>query len=420
MPEYFIIRGGRKLEGEISVAAAKNSALPILASSILTSRPIRVANLPQIEDVSRMTELLADLGAVFSKEKSSAEISSRRVRKTDLNYKIADRFRASIVLTGPLLARFGAVSFPHPGGCTLGKRPINFFIDGFKALGARVGKKGSIFKVTAEKLKGAKFVFPAVSVTGTETMLMAASLAHGKTILKNAAQEPEVEDLAEFLNLLGAKIKGAGTSTIEIEGVKNLKGGEWRLIPDRIEAGTFIILGAATGSRLKVKNCDPSHFDVLLTHLERAGVNFETGSDYVLIKPSKNFKPQNIITKEYPGFATDLQAPWTVLATQMNGLSMVHETIYDGRLFYTDTLNQMGADILMADPHRIIIKGPTPLFGKKIASPDIRAGIALIIAALLAKGETTIDNIYQIDRGYEKIDERLRSIGADIKRISRP
>ncbi len=413
MADYFVINGGKKLEGEISIGNAKNASLKILAASILARKPIKISNLPQIEDINRMKELLVDLGAKFDSE----SLNSARIKKTDLNYKIADRFRASIVLTGPILARYGKVSFPHPGGCTLGKRPINFFIDGFKALGARVQKTGQIFTVSSKKLIGGKFVFPNVSVTGTENMMMAATLAKGKTILKNSACEPEIENLAAFLNSLGAKISGAGTPIIEIEGVETLSGGTWNGMPDRIEAGTFIILAAATRSRLKIKNCDPGHLDVLLSLLQNAGVNLEIGTDYVIVKPSKKLKAIDIKTREYPGFATDLQAPLTVLLTQVEGISLVHETIYDGRLFYTDILNQMGADIIMADPHRIIVRGPTKLHGKKIYSPDIRAGMALIIAALIAKGESVVDNIYQIDRGYEKIDERLRALGADIKRV---
>ena len=416
MAEQFIINGGKKLEGKIIIGNAKNAALKILAASILTSKPIKVANLPQIEDVNRMKELLIDLGTEFY----SDILDSSCLKKTNLDYKIADRFRSSIVLTGPLLTRFGKVSFPHPGGCTLGKRPINLFIEGFKTLGATIKKNGQIFAAISKnkKLIGNKFIFPMVSVTGTETLMMAATLAEGKTILKNTACEPEVENLAKFLNSLGAKISGAGTPMIVIEGVKSLKGGKWDGMPDRIEAGTFIILGAATNSHIKVENCEPNHLDVLLAMLQKAGANLEIGKNYVIVKPAGRLKSVDITTREYPGFATDLQAPFTVLMTQANGVSLIHETIYDGRLFYTDILNQMGADIIMADPHRVIVRGPSSLHGKKIYSPDIRAGMALVIAALLAKGQSTIDNIYQIDRGYDKIDGRLRALGADIKRVS--
>jgi UDP-N-acetylglucosamine 1-carboxyvinyltransferase len=415
MSDYFVINGGKKLKGEVAIGNAKNAALKILAASILSSSPIKIPALPQIEDINRMKELLLDLGMTVKGD----VFDSSNIRKTDLNYGIADRFRASIVLTGPLLTRFGKVSFPHPGGCTLGKRPIDFFIDGFKTLGAEIKKKGSVFTIISKskKLVGNKFVFPTISVTGTETLMMAATLAEERTILKNAACEPEVQNLAEFLNSLGAKISGAGTPTIIINGVKFLKGGEWQGMPDRIEAGTFIILAVATNSNIRVKNCEPDHLDNLFTMLEKAGANLEIIKDCVIIKAAKKLKSVDITTREYPGFATDLQAPFTVLLTQAHGISLVHETIYEGRLFYTDILNQMGADIVMADPHRVIIHGPNRLKAKKIHSPDIRAGMALVIAALLAKGRSIIDNIYQIDRGYEKIDERLKALGADIKRV---
>ncbi|MEK7197845.1 MAG: UDP-N-acetylglucosamine 1-carboxyvinyltransferase [Patescibacteria group bacterium] len=414
MAEYFIINGGKKLEGEITIGVAKNAALKILAASVLSSEPVKFAKLPEIEDISRMKELLFDLGAKFLPDNN---LDSSKIKKTNLNYDIASRFRASIVLTGPLLAKFGSVSFPHPGGCTLGKRPIDFFIEGFKALGAKVKRNGDIFTVLAKKLVGNKFVFPVVSVTGTENLMMAATLAAGKTILKNAACEPEIENLAQFLNSLGAKISGAGTSKIEIEGVKNINGGSWNGIPDRIEAGTFIILAVASRGNIKIKNCNPDHLEVLLSLLQKAGANLEIGVDYVIVKPVRNLKAIDVKTREYPGLATDLQAPLTVLLTQASGISLVHETIYDGRLFYTDILNQMGADIIMADPHRVIVRGPSKLRGKKIHSPDIRAGMALIIAAIISQGQSIIDNIYQIDRGYEKIEKRLQSLGADIKRV---
>lgn len=410
-----MIKGGKRLEGEIPVFNAKNAALKILAASVLTSKNIQLADLPQIEDIERMKELLIDLGAKFSSENI---LNTSGIKKTALDYKIANRFRASIVLTGPLLARFGQVSFPHPGGCTLGKRPIDFFIEGFKSFGATVKKNGQIFRVSSQnkKLIGNKFIFPTISVTGTETLMMMAVLAKGKTILKNTACEPEIENLAKFLNSLGAKITGAGTPVITIEGVNTLKNGSWKGIPDRIEAGTFVILGVATNSNIKITDCEPDHLDVLLTLLQKAGASFEIGKNYILVKPVKNLKSVNITTREYPGFATDLQAPFTVLMTQTNGVSLIHETIYDGRLFYTDILNQMGADITMADPHRVIVRGPTILHGKRIYSPDIRAGMALLIAALLAKEPSVIDNVYQIDRGHDKIDERLKVLGADIQR----
>lgn len=417
MSERFVIKGGKKLEGEITVFNAKNAALKILAASLLTESDIKMVYPPNIEDILRMKELLGDLGVKIASKGSNLVISARNLHKSELKHEIASRFRASIILTAPILARLGKVTFPHPGGCTLGKRPIDFFTEGFQAMGAKVKQSGDNFTVRASKLKGAKIIFPKVSVTGTETMIMAAALAQGNTILKNVACEPEVVDLVQFLRQMGAKIQGEGSSTIKVEGVKSLNGAAWSGLPDRIEAGTFLILAAACGRNVRIKNFNPEHLEVLIYILDKVGVPLEISSDSVTVRQPRKLKPFNIVTKEYPGFATDLQAPFTVLMTQAQGTSLIHETIYDGRLFYTDILNQMGANIIMADPHRVIISGPTLLHGKKIFSPDIRAGIGLVIAALVARGETQIDNIYQIDRGYEKIDERLKALGADIVRV---
>ncbi len=299
----------------------------------------------------------------------------------------------------------------------IGERPIDLFIDGFKALGAKVDYDGSLYNISGKVLKGTKFVFSNISVTGTETLMMASCLAEGETILKNCACEPEVESLANFLNSCGAKIEGAGSPYIKIKGVKKLSGGEYVTIPDRIEAGSFAILAVATGSKIKINNCNPDHLDCLLGLFERVGVRTRTGKNYMEIIPPKAFKSLSVKTREYPGFPTDLQAPFCVLLTQSEGQALVHETIYEGRLNWTDELKRMGADILSLDPHRIQIKGPIQLRGREIESPDIRAGMAYIIAALCAEGRSTIHNVYQIDRGYEKIEERLRKIGADIRRI---
>ncbi len=317
-----------------------------------------------------------------------------------------------------MLARFGEVTLPYPGGCVIGMRPIDIFIDGFKTLGVEVKENKNGFHFKTKKLKGAKFIFPIISVTATETLMMAATLAKEKTILINAACEPEILALADYLNSCGAKISGAGTNTIIIKGVNKLSANVFDIIPDRIEAGTFAIMAAATNSDLIIKNCNPTHLEIPLLMLKKVGVNLQTGKDYIHIFSSKNLKATNIITHEYPGFITDLQAPFTVLLTQAQGMSLARETIYEGRLFYIDKLNKMGANIILCDPHRVIINGPTKLYGKKVESPDIRAGMAMVIAALIAKGQTEIDNIYQIDRGYEKIEERLQKLGVNIKRIN--
>jgi len=414
----FVINGGKKLSGTIEVRGAKNAALKLFAASLLTKKPVKLINVPEVEDVSRMSELLRNLGAKVDHIRNGEyRIVADNINSTSINPEIAKKLRASIVLAGPLLARMGKVVFPHPGGCVIGERPIDVFIDGFMAMGAKLNSGDGIYEISAKKLKGSRFVFHNVSVTGTETMMMTAVLAKGITILKNCACEPEIESLADFLNLCGAKIKGAGTHTIIVSGVSRLKGGMCRVIPDRIEAGSFALLAAASGSSIKIKNCDPSHLDSLLNFFKKAGVNLKTSSDSMELNPSDKIQAFGIKTREYPGFPTDLQAPLCVLLTQSEGQALVHETIYEGRLAWTEELKRMGADILNLDPHRVEIRGPTKLRGREIESPDLRAGMAYVIAALCAEGESIINNVYQIDRGYEKIEERLQKIGADIKRI---
>ncbi len=417
MESKFVINGGKKLKGEIKVKGAKNAALKVFAAAVLTSGTVRLSNVPEVEDIVRISELLKDLGVKISHPKyGEYHVTASKIKKVPMNSDIASKLRASIVLTASLLARTGQVKFPHPGGCVIGERPIDIFLDGYKSLGATINYQNGLYEIKAKKLTGAKFVFNTVSVTGTEAMLMAASLAKGKTILKNCACEPEVESLANFLNSCGAKIQGAGTPFITIEGVDSLKGGEYETIPDRIEAGTFAILAAATKSNVLIKNCEPEHLDSLWNVLRNAGVNLKIGKDSVEVFPLR-LKAVNVKTHEYPGFPTDLQAPFCVLLTQAEGQGLVHETIFEGRLLWLDDLKRMGANVLTHDPHRISIQGPTKLRSRDIESPDLRAGMAYLIAALCAKGKSTINNVYQIDRGYEKIEERLRKIGADIKRI---
>jgi UDP-N-acetylglucosamine 1-carboxyvinyltransferase len=419
MMERFVIKGGKPLKGEIRVNGAKNAALKLLAASLLTDKEWTISNVPQIEDIFRLLELLKSVGAeVQNNRKGVYRIKSEKIKADSLDLDVAKKLKGSILMSGPLLARCGRAVFSQPGGCVIGQRPRDIFLDGFKAFGVKVKESPKGYFLSVNNLKGAKFVFPVVSVTATETMMLAAVLAKGKTFLKNSACEPEIAALADFLNSCGAKIKGAGTPLIEIEGVNSLKGGEAQVIPDRIEAGSFILLGAASNSPIKITNLIPEHLDVLWFLLRKAGVNLEIGKDSVIIKPGRRLKSVNLKTHEYPGFATDLQAPFTVLMTQAKGISLIHETIFEGRLFYTDILNQMGAKIIMCDPHRVVVQGPTKLYGRNLLSPDLRAGIALVIASLIAKGESIIENIYQIDRGYERVEERLSGIGADIRRLN--
>lgn len=416
MEKYKII-GRHPLSGEIKVAGAKNAALKILAASILSSEICQVDNVPEIEDIKRLAEILENLGAKISWQKSTLTIDPSQLHKSTPDEQLVKKLRSSIMLAGPLLARYGEVTMSHPGGCIIGQRPIDLFLSAFKSLGADIFEHGESFTLKAKKLTGAKIILPKISVTVTESLMMTSCLAEGVTTIVNAAMEPEIPALAAYLNSCGAKITGAGTPQIIIEGVKDLRGGKYELMPDRIEAGSLVMMGLATNSHLKVTSCRPDHLETVLTILKQAGANLDIGQNYIITKPS-HLRGTDIQTHEYPGFPTDLQAPFTVLMTQAHGRSLIHETIFDGRLFYTDKLKAMGADIIMCDPHRVVIGGPTKLSGKKLESPDLRAGMALLIAGLCAEGETIIDNIYQIERGYENIVLRLKSLGAKIDKIN--
>ena len=419
--------GGKlSLSGEIKVGGAKNAALKVMASSILFGSGIKLTNVPEIEDVYRMNELLADMGAKVKREAPHKYfVDASSLKHMDLDYQLSKRMRASVVLTGPLLARYKKVSFPHPGGCVIGARPIDLFLEGFRKMGAKAAVRGKRYVITAPKggLRGAEMFFGLQSVTATETFLMTAVLAKGKTILKNCAMEPEIKSLADYLSSCGARIKGAGGTTIEIEGTGPLeaRGKIYDTLPDRIEAGSFLILGACAGKKLSIKNCRPEHFESLTHILRELGVKMEIGGDYVVVKGGRPKAPQGeyqIKTHEYPGLATDLQAPLVVLLTQTEGESRVHETIFDGRLAYTQDLVKMGANITLWDSNRATIKGRTALSGKELEGPDIRAGLAFVIAAILAEGRSVISNVYLIDRGYENVEKRLLDIGVKIKRIS--
>jgi UDP-N-acetylglucosamine 1-carboxyvinyltransferase len=420
MPK-FIINGGKTLSGKIAVSGAKNSALKIIPAALLSSETLTIKNLPMIEDVERSFEVLTDLGAKINRHGNEAEINTSDLNSIELNAKMANKFRGSIMFVGPMLARFKEVKFPHPGGCVIGAggRPIDLFLDGYRAVGAKIEEvSGKFYHIKADKLQGAEYFFPLVSVTATESMMMTATLIPGTTTLKNCAMEPEITALADYLNSQGAKIKGAGTPTMVIEGQEKISAGTFTVIPDRIETGSFVIMAAAANANLEITNCTPEHIMTLLQILKKIGVDFSLGLDWIKINSGKRpLSAQDIRTHEYPGFATDLQAPYVVLMTQAQGTALIHETIYDRRLIWTDMLSQMGANITMCDPHRVVVQGPTKLYGKRLMSPDLRAGIALVIAGLIAEGTTEIDNIYQIDRGYEKLEERLRGLGADITRV---
>ena len=363
--EKYKIMGHHPLSGNIKVSGAKNAALKVLAASILSSEICHINNVPQIEDIKRMTEILESLGTKISWNESSLTIDPGGIKKSTADQHLIKQLRSSIMIAGPLLARFGEVTMSHPGGCIIGKRPVDLFMSGFKAMGAEIFDHGDSFTLKAKQLTGAKIILPKISVTVTESLMMTACLANGITTIVNAAMEPEIPALADYLNRCGAKITGAGTPRIIIEGVKQLSGSKIELIPDRIEAGSFVMLGLATNSKITITNCNPDHLETVLTILKNAGANLEIGPDYIKTNPSY-MRGSEIQTHEYPGFATDLQAPYTVLMTQADGRSLIHETIFEGRLFYTDKLNTMGADIIMCDPHRVIVTGKTELQGKKL------------------------------------------------------
>ncbi len=425
--EQFIVQGlcgTRKLKGEISVKGAKNAVLKSMAASLLFSDTVSISNVPDIEDVERVSELLVDLGASVQREHAVCKINTGTVTKSDLDDHVARTLRASIVFTGPLLSRFGRVSFPHPGGDVIGPRPINLFLDGFKRMGATVTQVGDRYEVhTLKGLQGAEIFFMFVTVTGTETLMMAAVLATGTTVLKNAAMEPEIVELALFLVSCGANITGAGTPTITIHGsagrLLEAKGKTLRTTPDRIEAGTFLLLGALAAEELTITDCNPFHCDMLIALLAESGVEIETTDSTISLRADNVRRmPLNVRTHEYPGFATDIQPPMVVYLTQTQGESTIFETIWGGRLAYTQDLIAMGANITVWNAQQATIKGPTPLHGRDLESPDIRAGLAFLMAAAIAEGTSTIDHIYHIDRGYERIEERLSKIGLNITRTS--
>ena len=419
--QKFVITGQRPLSGVIKVRGAKNAALKVFPLALMTDEPIKIVNLPDIEDCHRAQEMLIALGhEAKSLGDGIMEIQRESKACVNLPAELVNKFRASIMFVGPLLATCGEVYFPHPGGCVIGAgtRPIDLFLDGFKKMGAELETLENSYRLTAKKLQGANIFFSKVTVTGTESLMTTACLAQGETVLENCAMEPEIPALADFLNSMGAKISGAGTPTIKIEGVEKLSGGEYKIIPDRIEAGTFAILAAASNSgEIIIEDCEPKHLGALWSLFDKIGVNYKLDKTRITISPSEKLLAVDLVTHEYPGFATDLQSAYTVLMTQANGASLIHETIYDRRLLFADMLTQMGANIIMADPHRIVVNGPTQLYGRKLMSPDLRAGMALVIAALIAKGTTEINNIYQIERGYENLAGRLTGLGAEIKKI---
>jgi UDP-N-acetylglucosamine 1-carboxyvinyltransferase len=416
----FIIKGKNKLRGEVEIGGMKNAALPILVATILLKGRSVISNVPQILDVLKMIEILESLGAkVEWLEPNKLSILTDELSLKELDQKKVKSMRSSALLMGPLLSRFKEMSISEPGGCIIGARPLDTHLYALKALGAEIefDNKTQIYSMKTNGLKGNYLVLPEISVTATENAILAAVKAEGRTIIKLAAAEPHVEDLVNFLNKAGAKIQGGGTHTLIIDGVKELHGVEHKVIPDQIEVGTFAVAAAALRGNIKIKNIIPEHCDIIFSLLRNIGVNLEVGEDFIDVTPGGALSAFKLKTLPYPGFPTDLQAPFGVLATQCNGTTLIHEPLYEGRLGYIKELVKMGANAVICDPHRVLISGPTPLYGQEIKSLDLRAGATLLIAAMVAEGESVLYDAEIIDRGYERIDEKFRKLGAEIERI---
>ncbi len=414
----FIIKGGIPLKGEVTVSGSKNAALPIFCASLLTKEKVILDNIPDIEDIKSMIEIMKILGAKIKFNNNTLIIDPSNLKKQKIPNEIIKKFRASILLLGSLLPRFKEIKTDYPGGCILGKRSIFAHTYVFKKLGCKIIEDEKKLHIKCPKIKGTKIILPELSVTATENAIMASVLAEGETEIRLAAVEPHVEDLCRFLNKMGAKIRGVGSHNLKIKGVKSLKGTKHKIIGDYLEAGTFLIAGVATNGDVKVKGINPKDLDSVLQKLDEIGANFEVSSNSIHILPSRKLKAVPILkTAVHPGFPTDLQAPFTVLLTKAKGVSKVFETLFEGRLNYLFELEKMGAHIEFLNPNQALIIGPIKLKSIPISSCDIRAGAAMVIAALMPKGETEISNIYYIDRGYEKLDEKLKSLGANIKRI---
>ncbi|MBI3573512.1 UDP-N-acetylglucosamine 1-carboxyvinyltransferase [Candidatus Kaiserbacteria bacterium] len=420
-PNTFTIEGlgGKKrLKGAIPVYGAKNHGLKMMAAALLIPGESRFTNVPDISDVASMARILEGMGAFVSRERDALSVNAKDLSGTVLNQELAKSMRASIVLIGPILARLGSVTFPHPGGDVIGERPIDIFISGFQKLGAAATESGGTYTLSAPNgLSGGEFFFRIVSVTATESLMMAATLAKGPVTLKNCAMEPEIVALGEFLKSCGAKIDGTGTPTIHIQpSVLNAATSPAAIIPDRIEAATFLALGALAAEELTITGIEPAHMDAVLDMLGAMGVPLSVSKNVITVRSPENIHPVKLRTHEYPGFPTDAQAPMTVVLTQAEGESVIYETIFDGRLNYTSELVRMGADIQIMTPHRAVIKGKTPLKGADISTPDIRAGLAFILAAAAADGTSHVGNAHLIDRGYAEIEKRLAGIGLAISR----
>jgi UDP-N-acetylglucosamine 1-carboxyvinyltransferase len=413
------IQGGVRLSGTVQISGAKNAALPILAGSLLASRPVTIANVPHLKDVTTMLSLLQIMGAEITvDDRLGVEIDASKVDRREAPYELVKTMRASILVLGPLVARFGEADVSLPGGCAIGARPVNLHVSGLQAMGADVTVDGGFIKARADRLRGAHIVFDTVTVTGTENLLMAATLAAGETVLENAAREPEVTDLANFLVAMGAQVEGAGSSTIVVQGVESLGGASYSVLPDRIETGTYLVAAAMTGGKVRVVDTAPETLDAVLIKLAEAGATIATGDDWIEID-MQGRRPQaiDIRTAPYPAFPTDMQAQFCAMNAVADGVGTITETIFENRFQHVLEMQRMGADIQL-EGHTAICTGVEQLNAAPVMATDLRASAGLVLAGLAAKGTTLVDRIYHVDRGYERIEEKLRQLGASIQRVA--
>ena len=419
--DKLLVGGGRRLEGEIRVSGAKNAALPILAGALLADAPVRIGNVPHLQDITTTIELLGRLGVgVTIDERMRVEVDPRSVSSLVAPYELVRTMRASILVLGPLLARHGEADVSLPGGCAIGARPVDLHIAGLRAMGASVEIEDGYIRARAGRLRGARIVLDTVTVTGTENLLMAATLAEGETVLENAAREPEVVDLAEFLQAMGARISGAGTDTIRVEGVERLGGADYSVLPDRIETGTYLVAGAMTGGRVRLRDARPGHLDAVLAKLQEAGADVASGPDWIeLDMGGRRPRAVNLRTAPYPAFPTDMQAQFVALNSIAAGTGTIVETVFENRFMHVQEMQRMGADIRL-EGNTAVVRGVERLRAAPVMATDLRASASLVLAALAAEGETLIDRIYHIDRGYECIEEKLSQLGASIRRVPSP
>jgi len=421
--DKFRIKGGNALRGTVAISGAKNSALPVMAAALLTAEKVTLHNIPKVRDLITMSKLLAFMDAKVTVDgfpSSDYEIEAPKLNHAEAPYELVKTMRASVLTLGPLMARVGVARVSLPGGCAIGARPVDLHLKALEQMGAEIGTSHGYIEARARKggrLKSAHIVFEKITVTGTENILMAAVLADGETVLENAAREPEVTDLVEMLRKMGAEISGDGTSTLRICGVEKLHGTEHTVIPDRIEAGTFLVAGAITGGELTIANCVPEHLGGVIAKLEQAGVPVDIVNETTMrVRGAKKLVASDVMTEEYPGFATDMQAQYMALATQANGTSVIVEKIFENRFLHASEMMRMGANISV-EGHTATVRGPSALSGTVVQASDLRASAGLVLAGLVANGETMIERVYHIDRGYEGIVEKLRGVGAEIERV---